>query len=314
MTTDERSDTELHRLAVEIIATLVNIKTTAAERLLRTAGVPDDLVRRFLLERNPSTGQKRTKREAGIMVLDELAQRGEERQVIRKLVALSADWQDFHLAQNEFQARATVQKAQQIKRLLVEADAQENADKLRRKEEEERARRRENDALMHRESALLLAQFEQAALDGNPQARGYLLEDLRNRLFVLHGIPIVRSFRRNDGGEQIDAAFTFEGWHYLVECRWRSRLADSRQVDGLRGQVQRSGRQTMGLFLSIEGWSENVVPLLKQSPDKCIFLMEGYDLRCVLSQQVGLRPLLQAKLSALNLEAEPFYSAARLLR
>jgi hypothetical protein len=79
------------------------------------------------------------------------------------------------------------------------------------------------------------------------------------------------------------------------------------------GQVQRSGRQTMGLFLSIEGWSENVVPILKQSPDKCIVLMEGYDLRCVLSQQIGLRPLLQAKILALNLEAEPFYSAARLL-
>ena len=69
----------------------------------------------------------------------------------------------------------------------------------------------------------------------------------------------------------------------------------------------------MGLFLSVEGWSEHVVPLLKQSPDKAIFLMEGFDLRSVLDQRIDLRKLLKAKISALNLEAEPYLSVARLL-
>ncbi len=69
----------------------------------------------------------------------------------------------------------------------------------------------------------------------------------------------------------------------------------------------------MGLFLSMNGWSEHVVPLLKQNPDKSIFLMEGYDLRCVLDLRVDLRGLLKAKLSALNLDTEPYFPAARLL-
>ena len=61
------------------------------------------------------------------------------------------------------------------------------------------------------------------------------------------------SFARNSGGEQIDGAFKLDDWHYIVECRWRERLADIRQLDGLYGQVQRSGRQTMGLYLSVNG-------------------------------------------------------------
>ena len=97
--------------------------------------------------------------------------------------------------------------------------------------------------------------------------------------------------------------------HYIVECRWRKKLSDIRELDGLLGQVNRSGRQTMGLFLSVNGWSENLAPLMKQNPDKTIFLMDGYDLRCVMERPLSLRDFLSAKLSKLNLEAEPFYSA-----
>lgn len=91
-------------------------------------------------------------------------------------------------------------------------------------------------------------------------------------------------------------------------------LADIRDLDGLKGQVDRSGKQTMGLFLSINGWSENVPSLLKQNPEKSLFLMEGYDLRTVLAGKVDLREFLLAKVAKLNLEAEPFLSVSAYLR
>ncbi len=99
-----------------------------------------------------------------------------------------------------------------------------------------------------------------------------------------------------------------EGWHYVVECPWREKLSNIRDLDGLKGQVDRSGKQTMGLFLSISGWSANVPGLLKQNPEKSIILMEGYDLRAVLDKRVDLQDLLMAKLAKLNLECEPFLS------
>lgn len=306
-------DADARRLTLEVIATLVYVKKTAAEQILRRADVPEDLIRRFLTERDPATGEKRSKRDAGAVLLDELAKSGADHAVVRKIVDLAADWSAFHLAQNEYQARAVVQKARELRGVIAAADAREREQTEALRATAERQRHREQRETLARQSALLLAQFDQAASSTDPQERGYFFEDLLNRAFDLHGIPVLRSFRRNGGGEQIDAAFELDGWHYIVECRWRARLADIRQLDGLAGQVARSGRQTMGLFLSVEGWSENVVPLLKQNPDKAIFLMEGVDLRAVLDQRVDLRRLLKAKISALNLEAEPYLSVATLL-
>ncbi len=155
----------------------------------------------------------------------------------------------------------------------------------------------------------LLITFDEQFAASDHQRRGYMLQDLLTKAFPLYGIPIIKSFTRNEGGEQIDGAFRLDGWHYIVECRWRTALANIRELDGLKGQVDRSGRQTMGLFLSINGWSHNVPSLLKQNPDKSIILMDGYDFRCALDNSVNLRELILAKVEKLNIEGESFYSA-----
>jgi hypothetical protein len=224
------------------------------------------------------------------------------------LVRLAAQWSDFHLASDEYKARAVVQKARDLEGLLHEAETRAREEQRHLAAEAARKDRHDRDERLRKGSELLLAQFDMATTDGDPQRRGYLLQDLLNRLFDLHGIPVVRSFQRNGGAEQIDGAFTMDGWHYIVECRWRAKLADIRELDGLYGQVERSGRQTMGLFLSVNGWSEHVLPTIKQNPSKSIVLMEGFDLRSVLAQRCGLKELLKAKVVALNLEAEPFLS------
>ena len=160
----------------------------------------------------------------------------------------------------------------------------------------------------------LLHEFDDLTASSDTQGRGYLLQDLLNEALSLHGIHVVESFTRNDGAEQIDGAFKLEGWHYLVECRWRGKLANIRELDGLRGQLERSGKQAMGLFLSINGWSENVIPLLKQNPQKSIILMEGSDLRSALTGAISLPELILAKAAKLTVKGEPFYRAADLLR
>jgi hypothetical protein len=304
---------EARRLALEIIAALVNVKGIAAERVLRPAGVPDDLIIRFLNDRNPTTGRKATKREMGVILLDEATKRGSERAITDKLIEIAADWSDFHLAQDEIMARGLAQKARSLRSDLAATRIRLAAEQNERRQNAEKAERREREDAERRQHDLLLQQFDAASQDGDAQRRGYFLEDLLSRTFALHGIEVNKSFRRNAGGEQIDAAFRLDGWHYLVEGRWRLGAADIRQLDGLTGQIGRSGHQTMGLFLAINGWSENVVPLLKQNGEKRVILMDGYDLRCVLARQVGLRRLLIAKISALNLSAEPFLSVGKLL-
>jgi len=168
------------------------------------------------------------------------------------------------------------------------------------------------------EKSKLLSKFDNFANYKNTkdkQKRGYLLENLLISIFDLYKIETQKSFRRNQGGEQIDGAFKFDGWYYLVECKWTEKLTDIKQLDSLYGKVNRSGKQTLGLFLSINGWSANVCSLLKQNHDKSIILMDGYDLRCVLSEynNLDLKLLLSKKLDCFNFDGEPFYSAIKLL-
>ena len=308
-------DADARRLALEAIATLAHIKRIAADQVLRPAGVPEDLIRNFVKGRDASTGAPLTKRQGGAIILDQLARVGGDGPVVRKLIELASEWDSFHLADNEYEARAVVQKAREMVGVLVKAEEREKAEHDRITRERMERQRKEREATFKQQSGLLLAQFEESARDdGDPQQRGYLLQDLLNRVFDLHRIPIVKPFTRNSGAEQIDAAFEFEGWYYIVECRWRAKLAGIRELDGLSGQISRSGKQTMGLFLSVNGWSDHVVPMLKQNNQKNIILMEGYDLRTVLAQSMDLRRVVKAKLSALNFDSEPYFSVVNLLR
>jgi hypothetical protein len=305
---------DARRTALEVMATLVNVKRLAADHLLRPAGVPQPLIHKFVSGRDPTTNEAMTKRQSGAFILEELARIEKDGAFVRKLLDIAANWNSFYLAADEFKARAVSQKARELTGTLAEADARERARQEKEATERAARHRSERDNTLRTQSALLLAQFDQAAVDdSDPQARGYLLQDLLNRTFDLHSLPPTKAFTRNNGGEQIDAAFELDGWHYIVECRWRKKLADIRELDGLLGQIGRSGRQTMGLFLSINGWSENVVGLLKQNQAKSIVLMEGFDLRTVLAQPFDLKKLLKAKIRALNLEAEPYLPIRRVL-
>lgn len=305
---------EGRRVAIEAIATLVHIKSTMVELILKPAGVPADLYQPLLYRRDETTGRPLSKRQIAPLIIDNLEKRTDFQNVLRSIVEIVAHWSSFHLADDEFVARATVQKARELLGTIELMEAREaKQQEIARKEELARMEK-ERAELLRKHSELLLMMFDQLAISKDHHQRGYLLQDLLNRLFDLHQIPVVRSFTRNSGGEQIDGGFSLEGWYYLVECRWRKKLADIRELDGLKGQVDRSGKQTMGFFLSINGWSENVPPLLKQNPEKSIVLMEGYDIRCILSGQIDLRDFILAKIAKLNFEGEPFYGAQDYLK
>lgn len=305
---------EERRLAVEIIATLVHIKRAMVELLLKPAGVPADVYKPLLSRGDEISGRPLTKRQMAPLLLDAIEQSPDCVGVLRHLIELAGEWKSFHLANDEFAARATVQKARELLGTLETMEAREAKQRELARKAEIARMAQERAEMFRKQSELLLMMFDEMARTENPQQRGYLLEGLLNRAFDLHEIPVVQSFRRNDGAEQIDGAFKLEGWHYLAECKWTSRLPDGKVLDSLKGKVDRSGRQTMGLFVSINGWSEHVIGLLKQNPDKAILLMDGYDLRCVLTNQVDLRDFLLAKGAKLNLEAEPFLGVQQYLR
>jgi hypothetical protein len=194
----------------------------------------------------------------------------------------------------------------------MEQREQEQIEAIRRQQQANLERERAE--ALRRESELLTLMFDDLGSLDDHQRRGYLLQDLLNRTLDLYSIPIIKSFTRNDGGEQIDGAFRLDGSYILVECRWRRNKASIRDLDGLSGQVQRSGNQTLGLYLSIEGWSENVPPLLKQNRKKAVLLMDGYDLRSAISGNVDLREFILAKPEWRNVRSEPHLGASQFIK
>ncbi|MDO7906074.1 hypothetical protein Q5741_06530 [Paenibacillus sp. JX-17] len=311
---------EIKKLTIEIIASLVYKKTQMYELILRPAGISDKFFGSLMKKRNVD-GKLLTKRDMGVIIVNELEKKPEFRKNINSIIKIAANWNQFHLTDNEMLARATVQKAREVMNVIdimaekeKEYLAEEREKERKRLEEERRKAKVEWESEIQNQSKLLLMMYDELVLmKNNPHKRGLMLEQLVNMLFNVYDIALMQSFRRNEGGEQIDGAFKLDGWHYLVEMKWTSQLTDMKQLDSLYGKIARSGKQTMGLFLSIGGWSSHVVPLMKQHPDKSIFLMDGFDLRMVLTQEISLINILQRKIAKFNIESEPFFSARSIL-
>lgn len=126
----------------------------------------------------------------------------------------------------------------------------------------------------------------------NAQKRGFKLEKVLKDLFDLFDLDPKASFRIT--GEQIDGAFTFEGTDYLLEAKWQKDPVDAKELDSLAGKLSRKLENTLGLFLSINGYSEDAVKA-HSSGRRLIILMDGSDLMAVIEGRIDLVQLLLRK-------------------
>ncbi|MBK1719535.1 restriction endonuclease [Thiocystis violacea] len=126
----------------------------------------------------------------------------------------------------------------------------------------------------------------------NPQQRGFNLEKILKGLFNLFDLDPKASFRIT--GEQVDGAFSFEGTDYLLEAKWQKDLVAAKDLDGMAGKLSRKLENTLGLFLSINGFSEDAVKA-HSSGRRLVILMDGSDLMAVLEGRIDLVQLLLRK-------------------
>lgn len=125
-----------------------------------------------------------------------------------------------------------------------------------------------------------------------PQKRGYRLETVLNELFTLFDLDPKASFRVV--GEQIDGAFTFDGTDYLLEGKWQTLRVGTHDLDAFKGKLSRKLDNTLGLFLSINGFEANAIALHSGARPSMI-LMDGSDLMAVLEGRIDLLQLLLRK-------------------
>lgn len=138
----------------------------------------------------------------------------------------------------------------------------------------------------------LKAGFLSMHSEDDPNARGRAFEGLLNELFFLFDLNPRKSFCLAD--EQIDGAFTFSTDDYLLEAKWEKTAASREDVDVLAQKVQRKGKNTLGLFVAVTGFSEPSVRAHSNCGSGLIF-MDGTDVYSVLDGQLSLLEVLEAK-------------------
>jgi len=124
------------------------------------------------------------------------------------------------------------------------------------------------------------------------QKRGFQLEKILKQLFEVFDLDPKASFRIT--GEQIDGAFTFDKTDYLFEAKWQKCSSSIEDLDAFSGKLSRKLENTLGLFLSINGFSEDAIKAHTMGR-KLMILMDGNDLMAVLEGRIDLIELLYRK-------------------
>jgi hypothetical protein len=173
-------------------------------------------------------------------------------------------------------------------RALVEERASEREEagaqreeRWRKKREDERAR--ENAAAKEagtREG--FKASFLHLCQESDPQARGYMLEQFLNKFLAFELI-----------GEQIDGSFAWSGRTYLVEAKWVSTPVGGAGFSGLMYKIEGKTADTRGLFISINGYSQDAINGLKQKGELRFVCIDGAHLMRCLEHGGSFRRLLE---------------------
>lgn len=158
----------------------------------------------------------------------------------------------------------------------------------------------------------LKAEFYVLHSQTNRQQAGLDLEKLLGELFELYALEPRGSFRVP--GEQIDGSFRLGDDIYLVEVKWLSQPVSERDLLIFRGKVEGKYVGTRGLFIAINGFSDQARQSITQGKQPNFLLMDGDDLTVVLEGHCRLDDLLQAKVRYGSEKGMVFISARKLLQ
>jgi len=170
------------------------------------------------------------------------------------------------------------------KDLVVRKRKQEQADRATIAEQRERLLQERAQKLQE-----LNRRFTTAVMSEDRQAAGYSLEDLLVDLFALFEIEYRSSYRTPT--QQIDGQFTFEGFHYLIEAKWRKDRPTEQEIGGFKHKVDGKLESTRGIFISVPEFRSEVIEQFNGCGSNIILLGGGH-LAQVLEGRIDLRDLL----------------------
>jgi hypothetical protein len=144
---------------------------------------------------------------------------------------------------------------QQLKKLVEpHQDLQKEKDDTAQRQELAKKKLQQNQAVREKLEQVK-KQYLVLVRSPNPQGRGFELENLMYDLFNLFDLDPKASFKNI--GEQIDGAFNLEGTDYLFEAKWQKEMVNKADLVIFSDKVKTKLENTLGVFLSINGFSED---------------------------------------------------------
>lgn len=121
--------------------------------------------------------------------------------------------------------------------------------------------------------------------------RGRDFEGFINELFALYDLEPRASYVMEY--EQIDGAFSFDTDHYVLEAKWWADRIGRRELDVFKANIERKGKNTLGLYVSVNGFTGDALAVYSFSTP--FITMDGGDFMAVLDQRIRLDELMSRK-------------------
>jgi len=229
------------------------------------------------------------------MMFDQLSARtdnglGPFRAMLQSLVKWSHFDPYYFEKLNKLDIVAAQKNIEHLRQLQELRDAKIREERKRREEEESQKQQPKTHLHELREQFLRLHAGEMKAQD-----RGYALEKILTELARIESLEVTEPFRVH--GEQIDGSVKYDGEHYLVEAKWKDKSASNESVYQFSFKIEGKfyGR---GLFVSVHGFSENVIKSIVAGKAAKTLFVDGEDLVLVLEEHLSFRDMIDKKVKA----------------
>ncbi|MDI1299715.1 hypothetical protein [Methylotenera sp.] len=186
-------------------------------------------------------------------------------------------------------ARSAVERLKQL--VEPHQDLAKEQDDIKKRQNQAAQKIKENKAVREKLDSIK-NKYMALVSSENAQSRGFELEKTMYELFDLFDLDPKASFKNL--GEQIDGAFSLEGTEYLFEAKWQKNLVNKADLAVFSDKVKTKLENTLGIFLSINGFSQDGVSA-HQAGGAAIILMDGGDLMAVLEERIDFTSLLLRK-------------------
>ncbi len=127
----------------------------------------------------------------------------------------------------------------------------------------------------------------------NRQNAGIQFETILNRFFELHELSPREPFRVT--GEQIDGSFELDHEVYLIEAKWQQEPTSEADLLVFRGKIEGKSKYTRGVFVTINGLSQDAAEAITRGKQPIFFVIDGYDITMLLEDDIHLTDFLRKR-------------------